>query len=196
MGLTIYYKGNFRPEGSLPEMIDEVRDIAEIYKWKYNIFEREFPKGSLGKKTYDTNLYGILLHPHKKCETVSLCFLSNGMLCCPSSIIHLQSKDEKNKKILSGHFTKTQYAGPEIHKAIIDFFRYLSKKYFKKFLMIDEGKYWETNDEKILRETFKEWNAMMDGFAGALKTIKPKKSESLESVIKRAAGKVHMKRRK
>lgn len=196
MGLTIYYKATFNPKASLPEMIDEVKDIAEIYKWKYHIFEREFPKNGLGKKTYDNNLYGLLLHPHKKCETVSLCFLSNGVLCSPSAIIELQSKNKKDKKISPGHFTKTQYAGPEIHKVIIDLLRYLSKKYFKNFSLIDEGKYWETKNEKILRDTFNKWNKMMDGFAETLKTIKPRKTESLESVIKRAAGRIHTRGRK
>ncbi len=196
MGLTIYYKATFNPKASLPEMIEEVRDIAEIYKWDYHIFEKEFPKKSLGKKTYNNNLYGILLHPHKKCETVSLSFLSNGTLCCPSSIIQLQSKDNKDKKIFPGHFTKTQYAGPDIHKIIIDLLRYLSKKYLKKFSLVDESKYWETNDEKLMRKTFDEWNAMMDSFAHTLKTIKPRKTESLESVIKRAARKMHARRKK
>jgi hypothetical protein len=196
MGLTIYYKGIFNPKASLPEMIDEVRDIAEIYKWKYHIFEKEFPKKSLGKKSYTTDLYGLLLHPHKKCETVSLCFLSNGMLCCPSSIIQLKSKDKKHKKILPGHMAKTQYAGPDVHKVIIDLLRYLSKKYLKSFSLVDESKYWETKDEKLMRKTFDEWNAMMDGFAAALKTIKPRKTQSLESVIKRAAGAVRAKRKK
>jgi len=36
----------------------------------------------------------------------------------------------------------------------------------------------------------------IDGFADALKTIKPKKSESLENVILRAARKMHARKRK
>jgi len=197
MGLTIYYKGNFNPKASLPEMIDEVRDISEIYKWKYYIFEKEFPKNNLGKKNFDESIYGILFTPHKKSEAIYLTFLSNGRMGNPSSLEYwLKSKNEKDKKRIYGNFTKTQYAGPDVHKVVIDLLRYLSKKYFKSFSMVDESRYWETNDEKILRKTFEEWGALIDGFATALKTIKPRKSESLENVIKRAAGKLHARRKK
>ena len=197
MGLSIYYKGTFNPKASLPEMIDEVQDIAEIYKWKYHIFEKEFPKGSLGKKKFNENIYGILFTPHKKSEAIMLCFLSNGRIASPFMLEHwLKSNKEEDKKYLYGNFTKTQYAGPDVHKIVIDLLHYLSKKYFKSFSMIDESKYWETNDEKILRKTFKEWGALIDGFADMLKTIKPNKSESLENVILRAARKEHARRKK
>lgn len=209
MGLTIYYKGTFHPKASLPEMIDEVRDIAEIYKWKYHIFEREFPKQNFKKNgsplssrrgaggEMNENIYGILFTPHKKSEPVWLCFLSNGVLGSPTMLEHwLNTKEAKHKRLIPGNFTKTQYAGPDVHKLVIDLLRYLSKKYFQKFSLIDESKYWETKDEKLMRHTFNEWNAMMDNFAYTLKTVKPRKKESLESVIKRAARKVHARRKK
>ena len=37
MGLSIHYSGSFNNSGSLSEMIEEVKDIAEVFKWKYNI---------------------------------------------------------------------------------------------------------------------------------------------------------------
>jgi len=42
MGLTIHYHGRFRRNGLLPEMIDEIRDFAEIQKWDYHVFEHDF----------------------------------------------------------------------------------------------------------------------------------------------------------
>ena len=197
MGLTIYYKGIFNPKTSLLEMIDEVQDVAEIHKWDYHIFEKQFPKGTLGKKKFNENIYGILFTPHKKSEPIWLCFLSNGTLCSPTMLEHwLKTKDKKYKRLIPGNFTKTQYAGPDVHKIVIDLFRYLSKKYFKSFSMVDESKYWETKDEKILQKTFQEWSGLMDGFAAVLETIKPRKTEKLENVIKRAARKVHVRRKK
>ena len=103
---------------------------------------------------------------------------------------------EKGGKYFYGNFTKTQYAGWKTHKIIIDLFRYISKKYLKNFSMIDEGKYWETNNEELLKETFKEWGALIDGFTDTLSKIKRKKKETTEDLIIRSAKKFHSRRRK
>ena len=197
MGLTIYYKGRFNPKASLSEMIDEVCDISDIYKWKCHVFETKFPKGSLGKTGFNENIYGLVVSPHEKSEGVWLCFLSNGTLGNPVMLEHwLKTKNKKDKRLIYGNFTKTQYAGPDVHKVVIDLLRYLSKKYFREFHLEDEAMYWETGNEKLMRQTFEEWGALMNSFAVSLQAIKPKKMESLERVIKRAAEKVHAKRKK
>jgi len=49
MGLSIHYSGSFNPKASLQAMIEEVKDIAETYKWKYFVFEDEFPANIIGK---------------------------------------------------------------------------------------------------------------------------------------------------
>jgi hypothetical protein len=197
MGLTIYYKGKFNPKASLTEMIREVCDISEIYKWRYHIFEKEFPNDNFGKKEFNEKIYGILFTPHKKSEPVKLCFLSNGIMADPFMFEHwVKSKDKKDKRLIYGNFTKTQYAGPDVHKTVIDLLRYLNKKYFKTFSLIDESKYWETKDETILRKTFAEWDALIDGLANALEKIGQKKGETIEETIIRTAKKVHSGRKK
>src|SRR6185436_5806013 len=196
MGLTIYYSGSFNRESSLSEMIEEVKDIAEIYNWPYHIFEKEFSRDLLGKRKFNDEVYGILFSP-PKCETVVLCFFSNGRMCNPFMFDHwIQSGKEKFEKYLFDNFTKTQYAGAEVHKIIIDLFRHLSKKYFTKFSMIDEGKYWESNDEKLLQKTFKKWGELIDGFADTLANIEKQKGESIEDTIIRAAKSTHRLRKK
>lgn len=196
MGLTIYYNCSFNPKASLPEMIEEVKDIAETYGWKFHIFEKDFPAKSLGKKEFNKKVYGILFSP-PECEPVILCFLSNGKMCNPFLFEQwLKEKIKKEEKYVFGNFTKTQYAGPDVHKIIINLFRYLSKKYFKRFTLSDEGKYWESNDEQLLRKTFKEWGALISGFADALQNLEKKKGESIEGAILRAAGKFHRRRKK
>ncbi len=85
MGLSIHYSGSFKSEGSLQRMIEEVKDIVEIYKWEYSVFEHEFPVNSIGKTGYNQNIYGICFTP-PRCETVSLCFLSNGKMSCASNL--------------------------------------------------------------------------------------------------------------
>lgn len=39
MGLSIHYSGSFKEDASLAEMIEEVKEIAEVYKWEYNRYE-------------------------------------------------------------------------------------------------------------------------------------------------------------
>jgi len=196
MGLTIHYNGEFRKNASLSEMIEEVKDIAEIYNWNYHIFEKEFPKNSLGKKTFDGNIYGIIFSP-PKCEGVSLCFLSNRKIGNPAMLQDwLKSKNKKDKRLIYGNFTKTQYAGWKTHKIIIDLFRYLNKKYFQNLFLIDEGNYWQSNNVELLKYTFKEWGALIDGFADTLSKIKRKGGETTEGLIIRSAKKLHSKRKK
>lgn len=196
MGLSIYYNGTFKKNALLSEMIEEVKDIGDVYKWKYYIFERKFPKDSIGKKEFNKNIYGILFSP-PKCEPVTLCFLSNGRMGNPFMLEYwLKSKNKKDKKLVFGNVTKTQYAGVEVHAIIINLFRYLSKKYFENFTVIDEGKFWETNDEILLRKTFKDWGELIDGFTDALENLENKKVESLEELIIRAAKMVQEKRKK
>ena len=196
MGLTIHYKCSFKKSASLSEMIEEVRDIVEVYKWEYHIFEKEFPKGGFGKKEFNRNIYGIAFLP-PQCEGVSLCFLSNGQMGNPQMLEYwLKSKKPSEQRLIFSNFTKTQYAGPKVHKIIIDLFRYLNKKYFKDLFLFDEGNYWQTNNEATLRYTFKEWAGLIDDFSHNLKTIKKKRDETTEGLIVRAAKKVHAKRKK
>ncbi len=139
MGLTIHYSGSFIKDASLPEMISEVKDIAEIYKWKYHVEEDQFPKNSLGKLSYNNKIYGIHFTP-PDCETISLTFLSNGRM---STLEHLQlydnTKNEETKPYLYMLWTKTQFAGAQTHKVIVHLLKYLSKKYFSEFKVTDEG---------------------------------------------------------
>ena len=185
MGLSIYYKGRFRKDASLSEMIDEVRDIAEINKWKYHIFETEFDPDVLGKDTFDQNIYGICFSP-PKCEPIELTFLSNGIMSDPVSLEFYDNSKDKEIYLYT-ICSKTQYAGFQVHKIIIDLFRYLSQKYFQEFKLTDESQYWETGDEIVLRQNFKRYNDMMDQFSDALENIPVKENESTESYIERVA---------
>lgn len=83
MSLTIHYNGSFRLGASLPGMIKELKDIAEVYAWNYHVFENDFPEDSLSKSAYNHNLYGMCMSP-PGCEPLWMCFLSNGELSSPS----------------------------------------------------------------------------------------------------------------
>ena len=196
MGLTIHYSGRLNEQASLSEMIEEVKDIAEIYNWKYHVFEKHFTIDELGKTDYNDKIYGICFTP-PECETVNLCFLSNGrMSSAPNLEIFGNSTDEDYQKYLYMLSVKTQFAGSATHKLIIHLLKYLNKKYFSEFKVIDEGNYWDTEDEKLLEETFEKYNDLLNSFGAALENIPLKSEESFEQYFKRIMKIIQNKRKK
>lgn len=185
MGLSFHYSGSIAKPELLPELITEVQEIAKIYQWKYHVFDSEFETDEFGKTDYNSNIYGISFTP-PECETISICFLSNGRM---SDIALLtfwgNSENEEEKAYLYQMSVKTQFAGIKSHQLIIQLFKHLSKKYFSNFELSDEGMYWETNDIEILKKNFKRYTAILDGFSLAIQTFPVNKSENIEDYILR-----------
>jgi hypothetical protein len=185
MGISIHYSGTFNPTSSLSVMIEEVKDIAELYKWKYNVFGSEFPANSFDKEDYNQEVYGICFTP-TECETVWISFLSNGKMSSP---VHLEffgkKENQEEQPYLYMLSTKTQYAGVEIHKLIIRLFRYFQGKYFQHFKVLDEGYYWETGDGKLLEDTFKKYAELIEGFTSSIEIHPMNPGESYEEYFKR-----------
>ncbi len=176
-------------------MITEIKDNSEVHNRKYHIFETEFPKNSSGKKSFGKKIYGICFSP-PAAEPVMLCFLSNGRMANPFRYdCLLKSKNKDEKKLFFCNFTKTQFAGIELHKIIIHLLRYVSKKYFKKFSLTDEGYYWETNNEKLSEEKFKEYGCLFDSVCEGLHTQHLKAGESVEEYLLRIFNEIHLRRK-
>jgi hypothetical protein len=186
MGLSIHYSGSIAKPELLPELIDEIQDIAKVHNWKYFIFDREFPENDFGKSDYHSeDLYGICFTP-EKCETISVSFLSNGRMSgAPQLQFFGKSDDRPESEYLYMLSVKTQYAGVELHQLIIHLFRYLNTKYFTGFKMSDEGSYWETNDEALLKLNFKKYIDLINGFASGIETYPIKAGENIESYLER-----------
>lgn len=196
MGLTIHYRGCFKKEASLKEMIEEVEDISKIYNWDYHIFENAFPKNSFDESTHDGKLYGICFTPPGS-ETVCLSFLSNGKMSGPVQLqLYGNSKNKKEQAFLYHLFVKTQFAGSEIHMLLIHLLKYLNTKYFSNFKVDDEGHYWETENKELLRDTFKQYTGLLNSFSSLLEHIPQTEGESLESFLERLAKLVQDKNKK
>jgi hypothetical protein len=95
--------------------------------WKYTIINNE-------------ELNGIVFSPENY-EPLFFTFAKDGKLYSP---VYLKYNIEPATTIS----VKTQYAGIDAHIAFIKLLKHLSKKYFSEFDLSDEGKYWETDDEK------------------------------------------------
>jgi len=68
MGLSIHYSGKIANPALLPALIEEIEDIAKVYKWEYTVNERQFPENTFGKLDYNQNIYGISFSP-PECKT-------------------------------------------------------------------------------------------------------------------------------
>lgn len=185
MGLTFHYNGKFNQKASLSKMIDEVKDIADVNRWTYHIFEREFPPSDWNSENFDGKLYGMTFTP-KKSEPVWLCFLSNGRISGPHNLqFYSNPANPEEKKYLYMVATKTQFAGREAHRKIIDLLKYLKDKYFEELNVYDEGQYWETGDQGLLDKIFGRFEAAFDIMDNALKTNSRRRNESYEAFFKR-----------
>jgi hypothetical protein len=172
-------------------MVNEVKDMADVCHWKYHIHQTTFPDNTSNEDEHDHSIYGISFTP-PECEPVSLCFLSNRKL---SSEMHLklygQKSDKQEHEYLYMLSVKTQFAGVEIHKFIIELFRYLkNQNYFAHLEIIDEGKYWETGDESLLRDIFKKYVDLLDHFLLAIECIPVKPGESYGKYFERLMHKI------
>ncbi len=53
---------------------------------------------------------------------------------------------------------KTQFAGIEVHKAVIKLLKHLKEAYFSEFELSDEGGYWDKLDEEKQNTQFNRYN--------------------------------------
>jgi hypothetical protein len=182
MGLTIHYSAQLKNMDLLPQFVEEVEDICQALGWKSERVSEVFKMKDKGLKfvpplldPINISLEGIVFYP-PKCEPVLFDFLSSGWT---SSNIHLRLAKEYQKldkykefrdlpKLVYMMHSKTQYAGPDTHIALIKLFKYLEKKYFTSMHVGDEGNYWETMDESVLLSRFEEYTSLINSVKGAL----------------------------
>ncbi|WP_035668626.1 hypothetical protein [Flavobacterium sp. 83] len=184
MGLSFHYKGALKNPGLLQKMIEEVIDISLVNQWKFHIFEEAFPNHAFTLNSYNDSIYGICFNP-PNCEVVCLTFLSNGKMSpfynFEPSKVYVNELDDNYLSV------KTQFAGPEIHKQLINIFDYINKKYFENFDLTDEGNYWETKNEQLLEDTFEKYTNLINGFDSLLNNIPIGENESIEAYLIRIA---------
>ena len=171
MGLTIFYSGSFRRDQSLHDMINDVIACANENHWRFHVYDWDFPDESCIKEYDHDHRFGISLLP-ENCESLNLYFDSLRRLGYETDlsrfIIETWVQDTshdghwerenlpENLSIIRGEFTKTQYAGADIHIKIIQLLKNLSEKYFSEFVVSDDSGFWDHGDEKLLKERFGE----------------------------------------
>lgn len=133
MGVTIHFEGRLKDQDSFNELIRIASEYAAAMKWQSEpIDEAEVTLLRVKDEKewdYKGRVRGLALFPHPDCDPVRLEFDEN---------LYMQE------------YTKTQFAGGEIHLWVIGLLRRI-EPLFDRLNVFDEGEYWETGDLNLLK---------------------------------------------
>jgi hypothetical protein len=167
MGITISYKGKLKSPSLIQPLTDEIADIASIMKWKFDVIDEDFEIPFSARLEHDTDgahikghlpLKGISFQPHEQCETVGFYFDKKGVL----RNMAIMAFEGPQGKHTDWQTVKTQFASPEVHITIVKLLKHLQNKYFGKLEIHDDGSYYESGNEGLLRERFGIINMAID----------------------------------
>lgn len=140
MGLSIHYRGGIDRIEDIPQLVNELEDIAESMQWQsQRIIDEEA----------EPNFQGIIVNPKGDCEPLCFIFDQAGRLRTLADLITSQIKPSQYSYYVA---TKTQFTTVETHIWIIGLLRYLKKHYLSDLKVTDEGDYWETENRETLIE--------------------------------------------
>jgi hypothetical protein len=180
MSISIHYAGRIKNITWIPELTKEVEHICKTMRWKATpIYMGE------------ARVNGIVFAPRRS-EMVCFTFTRTGRLISPHGLmdIHIPVSEVLSQEHSYMCHTKTSWAGPDVHMAVIELIRYVTGKYFEEFTLYDEAMFWETNDKKKLLERFGAYNAAPDTADDAISVFKsPRKGREsalvrLETILK------------
>lgn len=162
MGLAFHYSARIRKQELIKPLMTEVEDICKSMNWEYTLWDEicEFPAAAIPKEpgTGDPksiHLQGILFTP-PECETVSLLFTPLGRMTAFPNLLSAESYVVNGLDIdlIYNVSVKTQYAGVDLHIALMNLLKYLEGKYLIDMEVDDEGEYWGRMDKDHLKERF------------------------------------------
>jgi hypothetical protein len=177
MGITIKYRGQLKSPALIDKIRSDLKNIADRMGWEYTILDEDFETPTDARLEVSEKgceivghlaLKGISLNVHKGCSSFDFFFDANGILRDPVQMAQTEQEQEIEQETLPFTFVKTQFAPPDIHITLVKFLRYLQEKYFQTLEVIDEGSYWETGDEDLLKEKMEFLSRKMDTVAQAL----------------------------
>ena len=132
MGVTIHFEGRVKTPTAYRLLIDELHDFAAIRGWPCeDISESQTTlKRVRDEKDWDYSgpTFGVQLHPDENADPLRF---------------------EFDRDYYLQEFVKTQFAGTATHIVIIDLLKRI-EPFFERFIVEDEGEFWETSDESAL----------------------------------------------
>ena len=136
MGVTIHFEGQLISEQEFNLVMTKAKDFAQRNNMQYNLMS-DASKRLIRIKdekdwNYDGPTKGIAIQPDINCDPLILEFDAEHYI---------------------QEYCKTQFAGIEVQLKIISFLKEI-KSHFSTLTVIDEGQYWESEDELLLQKHF------------------------------------------
>lgn len=177
MGVTIHYRGRLRRPADIQPFIDELADICQSAGWKHD--RHHFT---------DPEVRGVIFQPHEKCESVQFLFLEDGTM---TNFFALQFGQEEK---MPWTFTKTQFAGADVHVGLCRLFKYFSDRWFEVLEVADEGGFYETMNREELQQKIDLIDAGIQAITEGLSASPLGEDETLESRLLRIMAEVQKRR--
>lgn len=191
MGVTIHYRGNINNKKSIDQFIVEVSDICQSMDWKYDVLDEDWSIPSSLEidhqeegvgLTGHAGLKGVSFVPHEDCEPVRLTFDAKGQLNSVMNIAFGVPNPDNGAPWL---FSKTQFAGAEVHISIIKLLKYINKKYVSDLEVRDEGDYWNTGDATTVSNRMNMISNAMDALEEGLQALSESDDLTEENLIQK-----------
>lgn len=170
MSISIQYRGSISAPADVEALTEEAEDIAGIMRWPCEIWDEDWQRspdahfesvrGAGIQIVGHTALRGICLHPHPQCEPLWLVFRPDGALSSPFHLALDAGEGYPLRNVWLS--TETQWAGPEVHAALLRLLRHLKKRYIPDLEVRDPAGFWDSDDEKRLKLFFDALYALND----------------------------------
>ncbi|MBN2355773.1 hypothetical protein JXO59_06645 [candidate division KSB1 bacterium] len=187
MGITIHFQGSLKDTNQVKELVEEMVDISKSLEWEWQVLDEDWTMPMTARLVHSKDgaeiighlpIKGISINIHPDCEPLMLFFDSNGAITTPISMILFDEGKIERNAISSS--VKTQFAPADIHITIIKLLKYLKKRYIPDLNVIDEGEYWQSEDEEQLMKKQAFLNEKIDAVKDVLSTIKKDKNYTAE----------------
>ena len=192
MGIKIHYKGTLNSRDQVYQLIEEVKDIAQIMGWSFAVLDEDWESQPTAKLVSgkDKGIYidgecglkGIHFRVGEDADPIWLYFNAKGHLTAPFQVA-LEAEDNypMDQPWIA---TKTHSGGYENHSAIIKLFRHIQDKFISNLEIKDNAGYWEGKDEEELKTKFGMAEDMLTQVDNALENIDPQILENPQLIEK------------
>jgi hypothetical protein len=146
MGITIHFEGQLNDEASYEAVLALTKRFCEEHSWPHEpISESNVTLNRVRDEKnwdYEGPTKGIAVLPHENSEPFRL---------------------EFDRDLYIQDYTKTQFAPIKVHIEIVELLRKL-QPYFKHLDVIDEGEFFDTEDQDILANHLQRCFEMLDEY--------------------------------
>lgn len=189
MGVTLHYSGKIKSEDHIDNLIEEVIEVCHANDWKYSLINDAIAPDEDSESSI--MLQGVIFSGEGG-EPMWLTFDEDGNITSPMTALFALKDPDYFDGLEYRAFTKTQDAGPDYHMKLVKLIKYLSKKYFKEWKVLDESRYYEEEDESQLRECMliidRSLAALNDAFDVHGNDLGEKSPEEIKDFISKVLG--------